>query len=244
MSAPRGYVIWEGASPFDGAPIAMIVTTHSANRKTGDMVQTWILRTDVPPLEALRTNGDASICGACPLRGAMVDGTRVGRACYVNVGQAPNSVWRTYTRGGYVRMDAARVGEIIAGRGVRLGAYGDPAMVPLSVLRDLVAHASVWTGYTHQWRTVDSAYASLLMASTESDADMADATARGYRFFHVVADGAPAPSRTVECAATRERNPLQCIDCGMCAGTRNGTASGAVSVVITAHGSGAKYVGK
>ena len=39
----KGYVLHEGPSPFDGQPIVSIATLHSSNRKTGDMVQTWIL---------------------------------------------------------------------------------------------------------------------------------------------------------------------------------------------------------
>ena len=38
----KGYVLHEGPSPFDGQPIVSIATLHSSNRKTGDMVQTWI----------------------------------------------------------------------------------------------------------------------------------------------------------------------------------------------------------
>lgn len=245
----RGAIVWEGASPIDGAPIVMIVTgisgRASANRKTGEMVQTWILRADVDPVEAMRRDADGSICGSCPLRGRQVKGKREGRACYVNVGQAPLSVWRAYARGSYPRMDAASVGELIAGKAIRLGAYGDPGMVPLSVLEDLVVHARVWTGYTHQWRRIDSGYARLLMASADSVADRRAARARGYRSFMVVPARANLGrySRVMECASTRDRNPLSCADCGACAGTRRGGASGAVDVVIRAHGTGARFVG-
>lgn len=38
-----GKIIWEGKSRFDGKPIVCIATENSKNRKTGDMVQTWIL---------------------------------------------------------------------------------------------------------------------------------------------------------------------------------------------------------
>ena len=48
----KGYVLHEGPSPFDGQPIVSIATLHSSNRKTGDMVQTWILPRDLHPLDA------------------------------------------------------------------------------------------------------------------------------------------------------------------------------------------------
>jgi len=67
----NGVVVWRGASEIDGAPIVMIVTgltSKSQNSKTGAMMQTWILREDMDPMEAMRQNVDVSICGACLLR--------------------------------------------------------------------------------------------------------------------------------------------------------------------------------
>ena len=243
-------IIYEGPSAFDGSPIVAIVTGYgpnrSANRKTGRMAQLWILRADVAPLAAIRSGSDDAICGTCPLRGTVGDdGKRIGRACYVNVGQAPTSVYRAYVRGSYERVTPADAGQILSGQKVRLGAYGDPAMLPIGVVRDLIAHASLWTGYTHQWRDIDPAWSGLLMASADSVADRRHARELGYRSFYVAPIGTDiaTESGVVECAATRARNPLQCDACGMCAGTRNGTRSGAVDVAIIAHGSGAKYVG-
>ena len=49
----NGYIVWEGLSPLDQKPIVMIATgfkTKSQNSKTGgDMIQTFIVRQDVPP---------------------------------------------------------------------------------------------------------------------------------------------------------------------------------------------------
>ena len=64
----NGRVVWEGESRLDGAPIVLIVTgfsQKSANRKTGRMLQSYILRRDVAPLEAVRTGLDTSVCGGC-----------------------------------------------------------------------------------------------------------------------------------------------------------------------------------
>ena len=64
-------VVWEGESPADGAPIAAIVTNlklASENRKTGDMAQVYILRTDIRPVAAVGSGLDTSTCGNCPLR--------------------------------------------------------------------------------------------------------------------------------------------------------------------------------
>lgn len=243
MGRHRGYVIWEGPSPVDGAPIAVIATVKSSNRKTGDMVQTWILLQDQSPMASMSSGADVSVCGDCPHRGHVVDGKRVARACYVDMAKAPTSVWNGYIRGIYPRVTPRMAGEILAGRAIRLGAYGDPGMVPLSVWRALVAHASKVTGYTHQWRRISWQYRQLLMASADSVEDYRDARRKGYRAFVVVpSDAAELPSGTVLCMSARDRNPLQCIDCGACSGTRNNTAKGAVSIAIRAHGAGSRYV--
>ena len=61
----NGFIIYEGRSAIDRAPIVVILTglKPSKNSKTGAMLQTWILRADMHPLEALRTGADRAICG-------------------------------------------------------------------------------------------------------------------------------------------------------------------------------------
>src|ERR1700686_2282782 len=97
---PNGVILYEGPSLLDGAPIVAIATglnSKSTNRKTGAMVQTYILRANVSPTEAVASGGDKSICGDCRYRGTR--GKR--RTCYVNVGQGPNAVYRAYRGGRY-----------------------------------------------------------------------------------------------------------------------------------------------
>ena len=43
----RGYVLWRGPSPIDGKPIVVIAVVKSANRKTGNMIQVFILCDDL-----------------------------------------------------------------------------------------------------------------------------------------------------------------------------------------------------
>lgn len=68
---------------LDGAPIVVIATgfNKSANKKTGAMIQTWIMRADMDPQQALYAGADSSICGSCPHRGS-VSTTPVTRAVY------------------------------------------------------------------------------------------------------------------------------------------------------------------
>ena len=62
-----GYIAYEGPSQIDGAPIVVIVNKidGSENAKTGAIVQSFIIRSDVAPTDALKTGADESICGAC-----------------------------------------------------------------------------------------------------------------------------------------------------------------------------------
>ena len=57
---------------------AQLQDKASRNPKTGPMVQLWILRADVHPMEAISTGTDSSICGGCKHRGA--NGRE--RSCY------------------------------------------------------------------------------------------------------------------------------------------------------------------
>ena len=53
----NGFLFYRGASPIDRAPLIGIATLESDNRKTGNMVQTWILREDISPTMARSTGG-------------------------------------------------------------------------------------------------------------------------------------------------------------------------------------------
>jgi hypothetical protein len=70
-------IIYKGPSLLDGAPIVAIATYSNRNTKTGKVVQTYILRSDINPREASKTGADFSICGNCPMRGEVTtDPTR------------------------------------------------------------------------------------------------------------------------------------------------------------------------
>ena len=127
MASPKGFVLHEGISPFDGQDIVSIATCHSSNRKTGDMVQVWILPKDINPLDAVKQGLDTCICGHCPHRGT---GTK--RTCYVNVGQAPVNIWKTYKKGVYPQITSYQ--DVFEDRVVRFGAYGDPSFIPDGVV--------------------------------------------------------------------------------------------------------------
>jgi hypothetical protein len=230
----NGAVIYEGPSMLDGSPIVAIVTglAHaSANAKTGAMLQTWIMRADVPPVDALKSGADASVCGECPQRPAL------GGACYVLVHNAPRSVWEAWKRGVYASGEPELLG---CGRAVRLGSYGDPAAVPVRVWRDLVSQASLHTGYTHQWRNLCAIdLQALCMASVDSPEEREEAQALGWRTFRVAPAGNGERARgEARCPASAEAGHR--VSCETCPIRCAGTALAMPSVVIQAHGSKAR----
>ena len=227
---PSGYVIYRGPSLLDGAPIVAIATMRSENRKTGPMVQTWILRDDMSPVEAYRAGADASICGDCKHR------WHLGGACYVNIGHGPGSVWRAWRNWRYPAAcsDPAR-NAIGAGRRVRLGAYGDPAAVPGAVWRALIRDAAGHTGYTHQWRNpVAAPLRDLCMASVDSAAELHAAQSAGWRTFRVTGPAEIFEPGEIECPA--DARGKTCAQCMACYGASSGRQAQA-SIAITVHGS-------
>ena len=223
-----GTIVYRGPSMLDGAPIVAVLTYRSRNGKTGPMTQLWIIRDDIHPLDARKTGADASICGDCRHR----DG-----ACYVNIGQAPASVYRGVRRGIYpMASDIAGEG---AGRIIRLGAYGDPAAVPVDIIAALLSRAAAWTGYSHQWR--EPRFASLsrwCMAGVDTPDEYWQAIAAGWRAFRVRTSAQALAAGEIVCPASDEGGKrTQCAACKLCGGN---TKAAAKSIAIIAHGKGAR----
>ena len=221
----NGFLFYRGASPIDRAPLIGIATLESDNRKTGDMVQTWILREDISPTMARSTDEDRSFCGDCSVRDA----------CYVNWGQAPSSIWHAYHRGGYIdlRRKPAVMRRIVSGRVVRMGAAGDPAMIPLQHWLRVLHGADGWTGYTHQWRNPwAQPMRELTMASVESLEDQDLARAMGWRTYRIRRQNDALARNEIACPS--DTTGRKCIDCMACDGALKPSAA---SVAIVVHGS-------
>lgn len=220
----KGFILYEGASMLDGAPIVVIATMKTSNRKTGDMVQTWILRSDVNPVEASKNKLDVSICGNCPQRWSN------GGACYVNIGQAPNAVYKSYKRGLYPIFDATLHARQLEGRRIRLGAYGDPAAVPFDVLKSFVGYGIGHTGYTHQARHMnfDKRFFGLVMVSADTPNQALAMQTLGAKTFRVALENDTLFDNEIECLS--ESKGLSCEACMLCDGTKQ-------NIAIQVHGS-------
>jgi len=52
---PSGFILYRGPSLLDGKPIVVVaITKESKNSKTGSMLQTYIIRSDMHPVAAVR----------------------------------------------------------------------------------------------------------------------------------------------------------------------------------------------
>lgn len=224
----KGKILYRGPSLLDGKPIVVIATIGSKNVKTGNMVQTWILRDRVSPIQAVANGGDSSICGDCKHRG---NGDGSGRTCYVTWHIAPQQVWRSFKAGRY---SADWDSQTFAGMFIRLGAYGDPAAVPVEVWDKLVSQSNGWTGYSHQWRNRPQ-YKHLLMASVDNEIEYRAARDRGWRTFRIRGENDSILSGEFMCPASKEAgNKKLCIQCRACDGNSRGESRG--TPVIIVHG--------
>ncbi len=220
-------IIYNGPSLLDGKPIVVIATYSNRNSKTGRVVQTYILRADINPLEASKTGEDYSICGDCVMRGTPTSDPErkqaKGRRCYVNLGQGVLIVYKSFLRGVYQTGDARDMGR---GRFVRVGTYGDPGAVPSQVWDELLSEATTWTAYSHQsgWRP------DIAMQSADTYAQAWAHWREGRRTFRVIT-GIEHLDKAHEalCPASKEAGQrVQCTACKLCKG---GTAAKFIAIV-------------
>jgi hypothetical protein len=228
-----GFVFYEGPSMIDDEPIIGVATIKTVNPKTGQMIQTWILRQQELPSEALKLKNDVSICGNCPLR---------NNGCYVNVWQGPNGVWKKWKRKGYLQPELEDLEFLAEEQFVRLGSYGDPAAIPIEYTLCLLKRCLGNTGYTHQWRERHArGYKRFCMASVETNKEYHLANSMGWRTFRVRPINNPNRIKgEAQCPAADEAgNKITCAECMACCGTRNGYKG---NISIQAHGRSAARV--
>jgi hypothetical protein len=203
---PSGFVLHRGS--VAGEPFVCVATLETDNRKTGNMVQIWFLLENVNPVAAVLAQMDKrTICRECPFAG--------GQGCYVNVGQAPLSVWKAFHSGSYPNLAPADFGHVFTGRKVRFGAYGNPTLLPLDLVERIARTSAGWTGYFHDWKTNPQAaeYGRFFMASTETASSFRAAVAAGFRVFHVSPE---KPAGAIECLS--DAAGMTCEKCRLCDG--------------------------
>jgi hypothetical protein len=211
------------------------VNTKSANRKIGDVAQTWIMIQDEQPSKAYVNGHDLKICFDCPLTSKASGGNG---GCYVVVIHGPDGVWKA-THGA----DVSSVPKI--DKVVRFGAYGDPAATDIKVIRKLAKSAKGHIGYTHQWHKRKNlspfCMASIdpVMASEQGVTSRelkAQAHARGYRTFRILENDELPMADEILCP--NETHGVQCDKCKLC----GGTSRKAKNIAIHAHGVGQRSI--
>lgn len=235
MKTPNGLTLYDGPSAFDGERIGVIATgtrDPSANRKTGWMIQSYIIRLDEKPSDAKRAGHDVSNCGGCPIKAG----------CYVKEWQDPGNVFRAFHRGAYPVATVENVREAFGRHGMALrgGSYGDPAAVPRarSFWRELYELASGHTNYTHAHRSPNGrGLKGLAMASVETREQARAAQAKGWKTFRI---GAPGDEQgepgEIRCPYGDPAAPrTTCEQCLLCDGS-------SANVWTPAHGASAKLV--
>lgn len=219
-------LFYKGPSMLDGKPIIGLLTGEtrpSHNAKTGPMIQTWILREDISPIEATRSHEDFSICGDCLHRRASL-GT-----CYVNVARAPTAIFKKYHRDLTAGTNLDLNIKKLIGRALRLGAYGDPCAIPMEAWKPLLTVCHVRTGYTHQWHNDNPAFQQFkhfIQASVESIDEQKLAQSMGWGTFRIKGEHEAKQANEFVCPSSQG---ITCLACHKCDG--DGT-----SVVIDVHG--------
>ena len=251
FTKPRGglnpALVYSGPSMLDGSHIIAVAIPASSNIKTGGMMQIFIMHAEVDPVTANRSGLDRAVCGDCALRGEPhygPTGYAKRRGCYVNLVHGPLGIFRKYQRGGYARLFPAELTEYGAGQNIRLGAYGDPAAVPLYVWDALTKEAKGWTGYTHQMDHVSMrgakgrAFTDFCMVSADTLEEARGYWSEGVRTFRTVGSPSDVVPGEILCPATKEAGQrTTCEKCQLCSGS-NITARNIAAVV---HGAGAKH---
>ena len=237
------YIIYEGTSHIDNKPIVVVAIPKSSNVKTGAMLQTIIMRSDIDPITASRTGEDYSICGSCIHRGIPHNGKSGGakkRSCYVMLLMVL-SVYKAYKKGNYKRLQGH---DAIASIGidmmVRLGTYGDPAAVPSYIWESLISKAKGHTGYSHQANIASADYRpDLTMRSADTLEEAQQAWSNGERTFRVTNNAKDiVQGKEIVCPASEEAGKrTTCEKCKLC----SGNTINAKSIVIMAHGAGSKH---
>ena len=238
MSKILGYIAYEGPSEIDGKPIVVVINKidGSKNAKTGAIVQSFIIRSDVDPVQALQTGDDKSVCGNCEHRPVLAKQTGAA-PCYVQVAKSVLSVYGAYLRGRSVRADPATIARALEGKIVRIGTYGDPAAAPVRMWSQITRYAAGRRGYTHQWDAAGfdvDAWAPLVMASADTIDQAAKANLLGMRVFRV-SQGIDVQAGEAMCPASAEAGRKStCAKCTLCAGT----SIRARDIVIADHAAG------
>jgi hypothetical protein len=231
-----------------GDTITLFTFNKTANKKIAApderIVQTFHFSKEQFYVAMGKTNGmteffshDKKVCFDCPF--AVNNGAKIG-ACYTHKFMQFNgflsslrSIGKQYPDFNLIPQLTPEIEADIVrqsyGLFVRFGSYGEPTLLPVDLVKSIVAVAKSWTGYTHQW-AVRPEFSDYYMASTHTAGQELLARQLGWRSF--VATQSKIDS-LVNCPASAEQDfKSNCSKCGLCSGN---TGKGKKSVYILEH---------
>jgi hypothetical protein len=212
----NSYLAWEGDSLIDGSPIALILTGFAkptSNRRTGRLIQSWIIQQNFTPTYAAKHGLDEGVCGCCPMKLSEIG------SCYVHM-LPINNIYRHYMVGGCPKFSSKEIAVLEHYRyPIRIGSYGDPAAIPFEVWEPIICASGKHTGYTHLWNhNCDKRWRKYLMASVQSEAEAKQAQSQGWRTFRIITPSASLSANEILCRNT-EDDRVQCESCLLCDGS-------------------------
>ena len=249
----NGYIIFHGSNYVC---IATNVYQESKNPKTGNMVQVYIISSEMAPSEAIKQGRDSVVCFDCKHRGTRdpQTGKMSGRTCYVNPMNL-NQVYKTYKKGNYpiiikdknllkqLKGNDGDVGmylkngnwDVFSDKYVRFGAYGEPVKIPFPILEKMAQSCQGFTSYTHQWsKGVFQGYKEYCMASVDTAEEYEKAKSLGWRTFRVSPSWYNKAANEEACQFSVDGT--QCVNCLKC----SGKTSNDKDIYVAVHGSGNK----
>jgi hypothetical protein len=247
---PLGWEFYNGPSALDGTGIiGLLQPAPSSNRKLGlPWFQAWILVRRQDPAGAQASGADAAVCGSCVfrprsrrLKRKLGQELPTSQPCYVVTVNGPGSMYRAWQAGRYDQFEegSVRVGDA---DNLRMGAYGDPAAIPVEAWEPVVRLFPERNGrrrvigYTQQWLTCPDWFRQHCMASVTSEGQAALASQLGWRCFRIRKRGERLLPREFECPASDEQgHRLTCDRCMACHGSRMDKTLQAASVSIIEH---------
>lgn len=210
--------------------IVLIAKLNDHNSKTGRMIQLSFCDTSI---NQLKIDGDVpngqgcsrSQCGAfdaCYVRNFHFHIMRIQQALqsYID-GTIPKMTFKSFLN--LVRK---------CNSPVRFGEFGDPCSISFDIVSKIAKASRIGhSGYTHQWKTADQRFSTILMASVENEKDYQLAKSMGWKSFGI---NLPAvKGERINCPA--DKQAYKCETCLLCHGNK-----AKVSIVIESHGHGKK----
>lgn len=229
----KGIILYEGPSLIDNEPIVCVATgvlqgTKSKNPKTGDMIQTWLFRSDIHPFQAIQESKDVSVCGSCKHRRSL------NGSCYV-LPMSVGNVYKAYKAGKYIPLDDDNI-VLFKDRLIRWGSYGNISAMPYEIVDKILKKVKGHTSYIHNWNdpNIDIRFRNMSMASVDSPKEMEEAQKLGYRTFRIKNPDDPVLKGEFVCPASEEMGKKR--TCQKCLACNGGSFSRKGSVVINVHG--------